>query len=211
MSAILANVFLGCFIVGFILTAASFLFGMDTGGDGGHFSGPDAGGIDAPAGADVSDGGHGSHHGGLPLLNFNSMALFLVWFGAVGYILNSQARVGPFVSILGALLFGFAGALIIAAFVNKFLIKGDTTMRASDYYLPGTLARVTSSIRHGGAGEIVYVQGGTRKTAGARSDEDMAHPAGQEVVIVRYEHGLAYVRAVERDELELTPDAITQA
>jgi hypothetical protein len=140
-------------------------------------------------------------------LNFNSLALFLTWFGAVGYVLNSQARVGPLVSILAAVLAGFAGAIIICMFVNKFLLKGDTTMRAVDYYLPGTLARVTSGIREGGAGEIVYVQGGTRKTAGARSDEEAAHPMGQEVVIVRYEKGMAYVRAVDADEMGLYPEA----
>lgn len=185
MTALLANVFLGCFIVGFILTAGSFLFGMDS-GDGGDFS---------------ADGGDGqSHHGGLSLLNLNSLSLFLTWFGGVGYVLNSEARVGPVLSLLGATVFGFLGAVIIAMFVNKFLMKGDTTMRASDYYLPGTLARVTSSIRQDGTGEIVYVQGGTRKTSGARSDEALPHPLGQEVVIVRYEKGIAYVRAVDLEE-----------
>lgn len=198
-AAILANLFLASFIIGFILTAGTFMFGMDsqTGGDiggadfGGDVSGGDVGGD--------SGGGHGK---GMPFLNFNSIAIFLTWFGAVGYILNSQARVGPLVSLLGASIVGLAGAVIIMLFVNKFLLKGDTTMRAADYYLPGTLARVTSGIRHGGTGEVVYVQGGTRKTAGARSDEDSPRPAGEEVVIVRYEKGLVYVRAVTRDELD---------
>lgn len=191
MTEILANVFLGCFIVGFILTAVSFLFGIDYDSAGGDFSG-----------IDLADGGDGGSTGGggLPLLNFNSMAMFATWFGAVGYILNSQARVGPLLALLGAAVAGLAGAIIVVLFVNKFLLKGDTTMRPTDYYLPGTLARVTSSIRKGGAGEIVYVQGGTRKTAGARSDEDGMHPQGQEVVIVRYEKGMAYVRAVQDDE-----------
>jgi hypothetical protein len=188
MTTLFANIFLGCFIVGFLLTIGTFLFGVDSdmGGD---------------AGGDVTglDGVDTGHHG-MPLLNFNSIALFFTWFGAVGYILNSEAKAGPLVSLLGAVVSGFAGALIIVMFMNKFLAKGDTTMRASDYYLPGTHAKVTSSIRPGGAGEIVYVQGGTRKTAGARSDENATHPFGQEVVIVRYDRGLAYVRAVNPDE-----------
>lgn len=200
MTVLFANIFLGCFIVGFLLTAGTFMFGIDSHDGGGH---ADIGGTDGGAG-DASDGGGHSH--GLPLLNFNSIALFLTWFGAVGYVLNSQARVGPVISLVGAVVSGFAGAIIICAFVNKFLMKGDTTMRASDYYLPGTLARITSSIRQGGTGEIVYVQGGTRKTAGARSDEGAAHPQGQEVVIVNYEKGLAYVRAVDApDEDEMEP------
>lgn len=191
MTTLFANIFLGCFIIGFLLTIGTFMFGVDSdmAGDAG-----DAGAIGGDAtGAD-------SGHHGMPLLNFNSIALFLTWFGAVGYILNSEAKAGPLISLLGAVVSGFVGAFIIILFMNKFLMKGDTTMRASDYYLPGTLAKVTSAIRPGGAGEIVYVQGGTRKTAGARSDEDAAHPFGQEVVIVRYEKGLTYVRAVDPDE-----------
>lgn len=201
----LSNVFLGCFLVGFILTAASFMFGIDHGGQGhGDFSGADAGHGDF-SGADGGDG-HGHHHGGLPLLNFNSLTMFLTWFGAVGYILNRESRVGPLLSLVIAAVIGLAGAVIVCMFVNKFLLKGDATMRAADYYLPGTLAKVTSPIREGGAGEIVYVQGGTRKTAGARSDESGLHPFGQEVVIVRYEKGMAYVRAVSPDELGMEPE-----
>lgn len=202
MSALFSNIFLGCFIVGFILTAGTFLFGFDS--DAG--SGGDGGALGDAGTSDVTDASGGAR--GLPLLNFNSIAIFLTWFGAVGYVLNSEAGVNPFISLIGAVFFGCAGAVIVCAFVNKFLMKGDNTMRASDYYLPGTLCRVTSSIRQGGAGEIVYVQGGTRKTAGARSDENATHPFGQEVVIVRYEKGLAYVRAVDSEELGLLPSDI---
>lgn len=208
MTALFANIFLGSFILGFLLTAGTFMFGIESHSGGGH------GGGDVGHGGGHGGNGHGGgdgdvtgHSGGIPLLNFNSIALFLTWFGAVGYVLNSQARVGPLVSMLGAVIAGLVGAVIICMFVNKFLMKGDTTMRASDYYLPGTLARVTSSIREGGIGEIVYVQGGTRKTAGARSDENLAHPFGQEVVIVRYEKGMAYVRAVDQEVIDLPDEA----
>jgi hypothetical protein len=68
--------------------------------------------------------------------------------------------------------------------------------------MAGTLGRITSGIRLGETGEVTYVQGGARKTIGARSDEDLPHPQGEEVVIVRYERGLAYVRSV-RDELKI--------
>lgn len=198
MSALFGNIFLGCFIVGFILTAGSFLFGMDSDSGGDMLGdGADGGGVGDAAGGDLTDAsGHGR---GLPLLNFNSFAIFLTWFGAVGFILNTETHVNPFISLGVAVAVGLVGAAVVSAFVNKFLMKGDNTMRASDYYLPGTLCRVTSSIRQGGAGEIVYVQGGTRKTAGARSDENATHPFGQEVVIVRYEKGLAYVRAVDSE------------
>lgn len=210
-NVVLSNVFLGCFIVGFLLTMATFLFGMEH-SHGGDFSGHGGHGGHAGHGSmDGADGDGAGHAGGIPLLNFNSLALFLTWFGAAGYILNRESRVGPLITLVLAVVVGFAGAIIICLYVNKFLIKGDTTMRAMDYYLPGTLAWVSSSIREGGAGEIVYVQGGTRKTAGARSDEDAFHPQGQEVVIVRYEKGLAYVRAVSNDEFGLPEESPAQA
>jgi hypothetical protein len=40
------------------------------------------------------------------------------------------------------------------------------------------------------------VQGGARKTLGARSEEGGTHPQGEEVVVVRYEKGIAYVKSV---------------
>ena len=46
-------------------------------------------------------------------------------------------------------------------------------------------------------GEIVYSKAGNRFTAGARSVDEGAIAKGAEVVIIRYEHGLAYVQDVE--------------
>ena len=43
--------------------------------------------------------------------------------------------------------------------------------------------------------EIVYSQGGTRRVAGARGESGAAIPKGAEVVVTRYEKGIAYVRA----------------
>jgi hypothetical protein len=62
-----------------------------------------------------------------------------------------------------------------------------------DYYLPGTIARVLSPIRARGTGEIMYVKGGTRQVAAARSIDGEPIARGTEVVIVRYELGIAYV------------------
>jgi hypothetical protein len=58
----------------------------------------------------------------------------------------------------------------------------------------GVLGRVTSSIRAGGTGEIVYSQEGTRRVAGARSEQGAAIPKGAEVLVMRYEKGIAYVQ-----------------
>jgi hypothetical protein len=56
---------------------------------------------------------------------------------------------------------------------------------------------VTVPIRAGGTGEIVYSQEGTRRSAGARSDSGAPIPRGSEVVVTRYDRGIAYVRLWE--------------
>jgi hypothetical protein len=56
---------------------------------------------------------------------------------------------------------------------------------------------VTVGIREGGTGEIVYSQAGTRRSAGARSEEGAAIARGSEVVVTKYERGIAYVRPWE--------------
>ena len=66
-------------------------------------------------------------------------------------------------------------------------------MRPEDYRLPGQIARVTSSIREGGTGEVVYIQGGVRQVAAARSANGTPIARGVEVVILRNEKGIVYV------------------
>ena len=80
-------------------------------------------------------------------------------------------------------------------------------MDPADYQMIGVLGRVTSGIREGGTGEIVYVQGGTRHAIGARSEDGAGIAKEEEVVVTRYEKGLAYVRRwkdLTEDELSMT-------
>jgi hypothetical protein len=58
----------------------------------------------------------------------------------------------------------------------------------------GVLGRVCSSVREGGTGEMIYAQMGTRRVCGTRSDDGSAIAKGAEVVVTRYEKGIAYVR-----------------
>jgi hypothetical protein len=41
---------------------------------------------------------------------------------------------------------------------------------------------------------LIYSQEGTRRVAGARSEDGAAIPRGTEVIVTRYEKGIAYVR-----------------
>jgi hypothetical protein len=74
------------------------------------------------------------------------------------------------------------------------LMSEEENMDPADYEMVGVLGKVSSSIREGGTGEIVYSQMGTRRVCGARSDDGEASGKGTEVVVTRYEKGLAYVR-----------------
>ncbi len=67
-------------------------------------------------------------------------------------------------------------------------------MDPADYEMVGVLGRVSVSIRESGTGEIIYSQAGTRRTCGARCENGNAVAKGSEVVVTRYEKGIAYVR-----------------
>jgi hypothetical protein len=79
-------------------------------------------------------------------------------------------------------------------FLSRVLISENENMDPADYEMVGVLGRVCSPIREGGTGEIVYTQMGTRRVCGARSDDSTAIAKGTEVVVTRYEKGIAYVR-----------------
>lgn len=71
-------------------------------------------------------------------------------------------------------------------------------MDAADYEMVGVLGRTSLPIREtGGTGEIIYSQAGTRRTCGARSEDGGAIEKGTEVVVTRYDKGIAYVRKWE--------------
>ena len=56
---------------------------------------------------------------------------------------------------------------------------------------------MTMPVRENGTGEIMYMQNGVRRSAGARSCNGAALEKGAEVVIERYEDGVAYVHRWE--------------
>jgi hypothetical protein len=67
-------------------------------------------------------------------------------------------------------------------------------MQLVDYHMVGVLGRLTQPIRQAGTGELVYTQGGTRKSCGARSEDGQPIEKGAEVVVIAYDRGIAIVR-----------------
>ncbi len=194
-----SDFYLVCFLVGFLLSACSVLLGsfdlhVDVGHDAGggfhfHVGGDHAGhvaGADHGAGADAQ-AGHVSP------VNVGTAAAFLAWFGGSGFLLARFSRVWALPGLGLAIVVGLAGAAIVFAFVVN-LSSPDENLDAGDYEMAGVLGRVVSRIRPGGTGEIIYSQEGTRRTCGARTEDGREAPKGTEVVVTRYEKGIAYVR-----------------
>ena len=101
--------------------------------------------------------------------------------------------------LLLSVVSGIVGGGIIFLFLSRVLISEEENMDPADYEMVGVLGRLCVSIRAGGTGEILYSQAGTRRVCGARSEDGSAITKGTEVVVTRYEKGIAYVRTVERD------------
>jgi hypothetical protein len=82
-------------------------------------------------------------------------------------------------------------------FLVKVLLKHEKDLDPADYDMVGVLGKVSSTVRPGGTGEMIFSQHGVRRAAGIRSENGEAIPRGIEVVVTRYEKGVAYVRPWE--------------
>ena len=139
---------------------------------------------------------HVPHLGGeqVPVLNLGTLAAFLAWFGATGWALVSFSSLWTFLALGIALASGLLGAAIIFLFLAKMLMRYEKEFDPEDSDMVGVLGRLTVSIRPGGTGEIVFTQGGTRHCTAARSEDGAAVPKNTEVVVTRFDKGIAYVR-----------------
>lgn len=189
----MANFYLAVFIIGFALTMISFVMGF-AGHSFGHL-GDGAHGGDAGHGADAGEarGAHGASHG-IPLLNFGTLTAFMTWFGGIGFLLTAYSQVVGVATVVLAIVGGLIGGGIIFVFMAKVLAPDQIPLDPADYHLPGTLGRITVTIPRNGTGEMVYTQAGTRKTVAARGAAGEQIAKGTEVVVLRYERGVAYAR-----------------
>jgi membrane protein implicated in regulation of membrane protease activity len=186
-----SDFYLTCFLLGFALSLLSLLSGIS------HLHLPHVHlhvdhlpHVHAPV-------PHGGEAEGLPWLNFGTITAFLAWFGGTGYLLEHYYSVW-FVSALGvAILSGLGGGAIVAWFMVRFLVSKEENMDPADYDMVGVLGKLSIPIRQGGTGEIIFTQEGVRRVSGARSEDGAAISKGTEVVVTRYEKGIAYVRRWE--------------
>jgi len=182
-----ANFYLICFLLGLGLSVVSFVLGaLNIHGlhlfHGHGFSGH------------ATHAGHGhAAHGASPF-NFATVTTFLAWFGGAGYLVTRYGGLLALPALLFAAVAGVCGAAVMFWFMVKVVWSPHENLNPDDYDLIGLLGVVSSSIREGGTGEILFPQAGTRRTAGARSESGHAIQRGVEVVITQYKSGLVYVR-----------------
>ena len=89
---------------------------------------------------------------------------------------------------------GLAGGALIFWFLASVLLPHERALTAEETEITGVVARVTGPLHRDGTGEIIYTQLGARRSAPARSEDGTTIERGSEVVVLRYERGIAYVR-----------------
>jgi hypothetical protein len=92
---------------------------------------------------------------------------------------------------------GVTGGAIVFFFLARVMLPHEHELTADETDVVGVVGRISASIRVGGIGEIVYEQLGARYSAPARSEDGVAIQQQEEVFVVRYEKGVAYVRRWE--------------
>jgi membrane protein implicated in regulation of membrane protease activity len=178
-----------CLVVGLLFTLISAVAG--------HFFGGDHGG-------DVGTGGHaeaGFDDTGLPGISFFSptvLASFVTAFGAFGIIFS---KIDATASVWASAPLSIAGGGVVASAVfwlfNTMFKKTQSSSESHVASLVGLSASIVTPIPENSVGEIAYVQGGSRYTAPARSEQGRSIAAGQTVKITRIVGAQFYVEPVK--------------
>jgi hypothetical protein len=197
-----SDFYLICFAVGFLFSLLSFI----AGGLNVHGHWPHVHGLNFHSGAGHAPVGHGAasgsaHHGQasatISPFNFFTIAVFLAWFGGTGYLLTRYSTIVFALALAISTAVGLMGASIVFVFLARVLMSPEALMDPADYEMVGVIGRVAGAIREDGTGEIIYSQKGSRRACPARSEENIAIERDAEVVVTRYERGIAYIRRWE--------------
>src|SRR6266705_267948 len=187
-----SDFYLLCFLVGFSLSVLSFLAGAV------HIHLPFKWHLPFHLGHH----GGGLHKGGasgahISWFNASTIMAFLAWFGGTGYLLTRHAHLLALLSLGISVLAGLFAGWVVFRFMVRLVRMDDAPMTTEDRRVEGALGTVSMPIRENGTGEIIFSLGETRRCAGARSGDGRPIEKGAEIVIERYEKGIAYVRRWE--------------
>jgi membrane protein implicated in regulation of membrane protease activity len=191
-----ANFYLFCFLIGFSLSLLAFLAGAV------HLHLPARLHIHWPAQAIPGlrgglRGGHAHAGGDISWFNASTILAFLAWFGGTGYILARNSHLVATLSLLISSGVGLIGGWVVFGFMARIVKLSDARMHDWDYRIEGSVGTLSSSIRENGVGEITFERNGAITSASARTEDGKPLPKGAEVVISRYENGIAFVERWE--------------
>lgn len=201
MTSILPSAHLGwnelyliCFGIGLVLSLLAFAGGF-LHLHVGHFHIGGHGHLLSKAGAH----GHGGPGQMSPVNGFTVVA-FLCWFGGTGYLLHHGGFLAAAFVLLFAALSGLAGAGLVYWFVARVLLPREQTLEPADTPLVGVLGRVSAAVPRHGVGEMLYAQGGARRSMPICAEDGEPIGRDAEVVVLRYQRGIGHVR--RWDELQ---------
>lgn len=142
---------------------------------------------------------HAFHlHGGaghVGPINTTTIVVFFTWFGATGYLVTHYHSAAAGLALTAAIIAGFIGATLMYVSVIRTFMAHEHALREEDFDMTGVLGRISMPVREqGGTGELIYTQQGTRRSCGARSEDGTRIERGTEVVVMRYDKGIAWVR-----------------
>jgi membrane protein implicated in regulation of membrane protease activity len=168
-------VLLGLFLFGLLLTAATLLLGI----------------------ADLGvHHAHADDTGPLPV-SPGAFLVFLSWLGGVAFVLRRAADWPLIAALPVAALLGIAVGAVVQRAVRKLSDPAGSVLKPEHYRLPGVIGRVSSSIRAGGTGEVIYEQGGVRHVVAARASGGQELGSGTEVVVMSVDRGIATVQVFD--------------
>ena len=190
-------VYLVCFGVGLLFTLITAFTS--------HFWGGHDGGMDAaqpdlghPGAEGHAEAGFGTQDmPGFSALSPTTIASFITAFGGFGMIFHRvEATSSPWISLPLSVMGGFGVAAAVLWLFRLVFSKTQGSSESRVATLVGTSATVITPISENGVGEIAYVQSGTRYTAPARADNNVAIVNGATVKITRIVGTQFYVAVV---------------
>ena len=122
---------------------------------------------------------------------------FLAWFGGIGYLLTTRSRLVALAALGVSAATGILAASAVFRFMAKLVKATEAQMLDWDYRIEGVVGTISAQIRENGVGEVTFEQNGVRKSLSARTEDPQSLAKGTEVVIARYDNGIAYVKRWE--------------
>ena len=186
-----SDIYIVCLGIGFALSTLSFIActvvpnisGFDAAG-----SGLDLGGFDIGSGAEAIAAGSVS------CVNMSTVSAFLLWFGGSGYALIHHSSLSGWWMLPITASIGLLGASIVFGFMSYVLMRpvSEPDPIAWDQ-LTGV---ITAAIPATGTGELAVCIAGECCHLIAGSEQGGTLASGTAVAIVRFDAGIAWVRAL---------------